>query len=112
VSVTAKVLANTQYAPSGAESGVYTAPTATTTIIDKFTATNITGSAVTLTVKIVPLGQTSGIQHQILVSSVPANSTSDFSVLQNQILSHGDAILLLASTASALVIRASGREVT
>lgn len=111
VTVTAKPLINTKYASSSA-TAEYTVAASTKTIVDKFTVTNVTGSAATLTVQIIPSGESVGTQHTVIGSqSISANTTTDLSSLQNQVLTAGDIVRVAAGTASALVIRMSGREV-
>lgn len=84
-----------------------------TTIIDKFTATNTTGVAATLSVNIIPDGGTASASNLIVdAQSVVANETYTFPELVNHTLAVGDFISTIADTASALTIRASGRVVT
>lgn len=112
MSVEAKTLIPSKYAADSA-SGEYTVPAGKRTIIDKFTATNTDSGAVTVTVHLVPDGGSTGNSNMIIkAKSVAAGATEDLTALQNQILSAGDAIVVLAGSASKMVIRASGREVT
>jgi hypothetical protein len=114
VSILANVLFDAQFA-STSVSILYSAPTspkATRTIIDKFTATNISALAATLQVYLVPSGGTEGSDNQILKdASIAAGATLDASALQNHILKPGDKISVKASAASAINVRASGREI-
>jgi hypothetical protein len=112
MSVTAKALfdAHTAQATDNVE---YTAPTATHTIIDKFTATNITGSSQTLTINLIPSGGSVATANIITNAlSIAAGATVDVTDVKNHILNPGDAISAKCGNASALVIRSSGREVT
>lgn len=112
MSVTAKTLISAKYAASGVNTE-YTAPGATRVILDKFTATNTDSSARTITIHIVPNGGSVGGDNMLISAfSIPANEIKDFSELQNHILNAGDYIAVVASVASKVVIRASGREVT
>lgn len=112
MTVTAKCLLEAKYASDSATTE-YTAPLNTKAIIDKFTATNVDSGAVTITVYIVPSGGTATDSNMIIKAySISAGATQDFSSLQNQILNTGDFISILASVASKMVIRISGREVT
>jgi hypothetical protein len=112
MAILAKPLINAKYAANSATTE-YTSPASTRTIIDKFTVTNITGVAVTLTVHLVPSGGSADNTNKIIDAlSVAANATTDISSLQNQILAAADFISVLASAANSLVIRASGRQVT
>lgn len=110
MTVTAKPLVEAKYAEN-AETTQYTA-TNVRTIIDKFTATNVTGSAAVLTIRIVPSGGTASASNAITYQkSVAAGSTEIFPEVVGQYLSSGDFVSTLAGTASALVIRMSGREI-
>jgi hypothetical protein len=111
MSVTAKCLANSQFAPI-ADTTIYFAPVSTKTIIDKFTATNTDGSTRTLSVNIIPNGGSVGGDNLIVSTiSITAGSTADLTELQNQILNEGDAISVVASLVNAIVVRVSGREI-
>ena len=112
MTVTAKCLLEAKFAASSATTE-YTAPASTKTIIDKFTATNTDSGAVTITIYIVPSGSSATDSNMIVKTySIAAATTHDFSELQNQILNTGDFISVLASTASKMTIRISGREIT
>ena len=111
MTVTAKNLIASKQAANVATTE-YTAPTSTRTIIDKFTATNTTGGAVTLTVYLVPSGQAASSSNKVLDAfSIAANTFLDLPQMQNHVLEAGDFISVLASAATSLTIRASGREV-
>lgn len=110
MSVTATPLFQAQFAPAST-TNVYTSPSQTTTIIDKFTATNITGSSVALTIYIVPSGGSPAASNAILDSfSVTANTTMNLDQYLRHVLAPGDYIAALAATGSAVVIRGSGRQ--
>lgn len=111
--VTAKNLIPAQFANSS-PSTPYTSPADTTTIIDNFMACNTdSGGAHTITVYLVPNGQTALNSNQVIsVLSIAASTTLNLTSMQNQILIPGDQIVVVASSASAIVIRASGRQVT
>ena len=90
----------------------YTA-TNVTAIIDKFTVTNTTGTAATLSVNLVASGGSASSSNLVMdTKSVAANSTYTSPELVGHILTTGSFISTVAGTASALTIRASGREVT
>lgn len=110
VTITAKPLIVAKYAGSSVTTE-YTCPASTKTIVDKFTANNTTGSGVTLAIYIVPTGESYGAQHAVYNATISANTCVDVSQLQNQVLTAGDIVRVTAGTASALVIRMSGREV-
>lgn len=112
MAVVAKPLVNAKFAASSANTE-YTTPASTRTIIDKCTATNTTGGAVTLSVWLIPSGGSRGNSNKIIDAvSVPANTCKDFSELQNQILGTGDTIDILAGSATSINIKVSGREIT
>ena len=91
----------------------YTAPTGVTTIIDKFTATNYDTVVRSITVNLVTSGDTVGNQNKIVVSRVlQPNESYTFPELVGQVLAPGGFISTIASNATGLNIRASGREVT
>ena len=112
MTVTAKALIEAKYASTSATTE-YTAAINTRVIIDKFTATNTDSSAVTLTLYLVPSGGSAGGSNTLLSAySIAAGATLDASMVQNHILNAGDFVSVLASAASKLVIRMSGREIT
>lgn len=83
------------------------------TIIDKFTATNTSAAAVTLSVNLVTAADTAGAQNTISkLKSLAANETYTFPELVGHILNAGDFISTLASAGASVTIRASGRENT
>ena len=105
--VPAKLVENTQTTQ-------YIVPTnATATIIDKFTATNISGSTATISVNLVTGSDTAGNQNLITkTKSLAASEVYTFPELVGQILPSTSFISTIASTASAINMRVSGREVT
>lgn len=112
MTITAKCLYEAAFAPNS-ETTIYTTAPATKALIDKFTGTNTTGSSATLTVKIVPSGGSAGANNTIVsAKALAAGETYGFPELIGQTLNAGDFLSVLAGTASAITIRASGREVT
>ena len=112
MSVTAKALFQPIQAQN-AETSQYAAPAGTRTIIDKFTGTNTTGVAATLTVKLVASGGAAGVTNTIVSSkTLAAGETYTFPEVVGHVLNPGDFISTLAGTAAAITIRASGREVS
>jgi hypothetical protein len=109
--VTAKCLLEAKQAENS-QTTQYTAPTGTRTIIDKLTATNNTASPVTWAVNLVATGGSAGASNLVVSTTVAAGATELCSAAIGQVLSAGDFISTLAGTASALVVRISGREVT
>ncbi len=112
MSVTAKALFGAHFA-AATDTVEYTVPAGTRTIIDKFTATNTDGSTRTVTVNIIPSGGSVGNQNIVTsAQSLTTGQSVDLPEQHNQILNAGDTISVIASVASKVVIRASGREIT
>ena len=90
----------------------YTA-TGVTAIIDKFTATNYSASAATISVNLVTAAVSSGNSNLITkTKTLQASEVYTFPELVGQVLGVGDFISTIAGTASAINMRVSGREVT
>ena len=90
----------------------YTA-TNVSAIIDKFTATNYDTSARTISVNLVTGFDNAGNQNLIVkAKTLLPSETYTFPELVGHILAPGGYISTLASAASAINIRASGREVS
>ncbi len=111
MTVTVTVLVPAQTA-NNTQSTVYTA-TGVTAIIDKFTATNYSGTAATISVNLVTSGGTAGNNDLIVkTKTLQASETYTFPELVGHVLRPSGFISTLAGTASAINIRVSGREVT
>ena len=111
MTVTVKVLIPAKTAESS-QTTQYTASNVTT-IIDKFTATNYSASAATLSVNLVTSGDTAGNQNLITkTKTLQAAEVYTFPELVGQVLIAGGFISTIAGTATTLNIRASGREVS
>jgi hypothetical protein len=99
---TAEATQTTQYTANGV-----------TTIIDKFTATNYSVSAATISVNLVTAAGSATNDNLIVkTKTLQPNETYTFPELVGHMLSPGSFISTIAGTASAVNIRASGREVT
>ena len=84
-----------------------------TTIIDKFTATNYSGSSATISVNLVTATGTASNDNLIIKQrTLAASETNIFPELVGQILPSGGFISTIAGTASAINMRVSGREVS
>lgn len=84
-----------------------------TTIIDKFTATNYSGSAATISVNLVTQLDTASNNNLIVKQrTLAASETYIFPELVGQILPSGAFISTIAGTASAINMRVSGREIS
>jgi hypothetical protein len=111
MTVTVKVLVPAKIAEN-TQTTQYTA-TNVTAIIDKFTATNYSASAATISVNLVTLADTAGNQNLIVKTKTLAPAeTYTFPEIVGQVLAPGGFISTIAGTATAINIRASGREVT
>ena len=111
MAVTTKVLIPAKIAESS-QTTQYTA-TGLTALIDKFTATNYSAVAVTISVNLVTIADTAGNQNLITkTKSLQANETYTFPELVGQVLAPGGFISTIASAATSINIRASGREFT
>ena len=103
--VPAKTVENTQTTQ-------YTANNVTT-IIDKFTATNYSATAATISVNLVTTAGSAGNINLITkTKALQPSEVYTFPELVGQVLNPGDFISTIAGTASAINMRVSGREVT
>ena len=90
----------------------YTA-TNVTTIIDKFTATNYSANAATISVNLVASGGSAGNDNlTVKTKTLQPAETYTFPELVGQVIAAGGFISTIVGTASAINIRASGREIT
>ena len=111
MTVTVKVLIPAKTAESS-QTTQYSASNVTT-IIDKFTATNFSASAATISVNLVTSGDTAGNQNLITkAKTLAASEVYTFPEIVGQVLIAGGFISTIAGTATAINIRASGREVS
>jgi len=112
MTVTAKCLDQASYVPNS-DTLLYTVPASTKAIIDKMSATNTDVGSQTITVYIVPSGQVVGAEYTITsAQSIGAGASVDLTEMKNQILESGDKVYAVASVASKVVSRISGREIT
>ena len=111
MTVTVKVLIPAKTAES-TQTSQYTA-TGVTAIIDKFTATNYSAAAATISVNLVTAaGSASNDNLIVKTKTLQASETYTFPELVGHVLAPSGFISTIAGTASAINIRASGREVT
>lgn len=111
MTVSVKVLIPAKIAESS-QTTQYTA-TGVSAIIDKFTATNYSGSAATLSVNLVTSADTAGNQNLIVkTKTLQAGETYTFPEIVGSALAAGGFISTLASAATSINIRASGREIS
>ena len=102
-------------APKTAEATQVTQYTSTnvSTIIDKFTATNYSAAAATVSVNLVTSGGSAGNDNLIVkAKTLQPSETYTFPEIVGQVLASGGFISTLAGTASAINIRASGRTIS
>ena len=111
MTVVSKPLVTSKYAENS-QTTQYTAAAATRTILDKFTAYNGTSSSVAITINIVANGGSASASNVIAYKSITPSETYTFPEIVGHVLEPGGFVSTLAGSASALVIRASGREVT
>jgi hypothetical protein len=105
VLIPAKIAENTQTTQ-------YTAQNVST-IIDKFTATNYSASAATISINLVTQFDSSGNQNLIIkAKTLLPSETYTFPELVGHVLAPGGFISTIAGTASAINIRSSGREIS
>lgn len=90
----------------------YTATTGARVIIDKFTSTNYTAGALTLTVYLVPSGGSAGNSNLVKVKTLAAGECYTWPEVIGHTLNPQDFIATNASAATSINIRASGRENT
>lgn len=99
---TAEATQTTQYTSTGL-----------TTIIDKFTATNYSALAATISVNLVTGGSATGNDNLIVkTKNLQPGETYTFPEIVGQALASGGFISTIAGTASSINIRASGRTIT
>lgn len=111
MTVTAKVLVPAKTVEAS-QTRQYTAANVTT-IIDKFTATNYSASAATISVNLVTASGTAGDDNLITKArTLQPSEVYTFPELVGQVLSPSAFISTIAGTASAINIRVSGREIT
>ena len=111
MTVTVKVLVPAKTVEN-AQTTQYTA-TGVTTIIDKFTATNYSAAAATISVNLVTVAGSAGNSNLITkTKTLQPSEFYTFPELVGQVLGVGDFISTIAGTASAINMRVSGREVT
>lgn len=98
----AESVQTTQYTSTGA-----------TTIIDKFTATNYSAAAATISINLVTYTYGTGNDNLIVKThTIQPGMTYTFPEIVGFALGSGDYISTLAGTASSINIRASGRVIT
>ena len=111
MTVTVKVLIPAKTAENS-QTTQYTASNVTT-IIDKFTATNYSASAATISINLVTAAGSAGNDNLITkTKTLQPAEVYTFPEIVGQVLATSGFISTIAGTASAINIRASGREVS
>jgi hypothetical protein len=111
MTVTVKVLVPAKTAEN-TQTTQYTA-VGVTAIIDKFTATNYSATAATISVNLVTAAGSAGNDNLIVkTKTLQPSETYTFPELVGHVLALSGFISTIAGTASAINIRVSGREVT
>lgn len=111
MAVTPKVLIPAKQAEN-AQTTQYTA-TAVRAIIDKFTVTNTSAGNVSISVNLVTLAGAAGASNLIIdTRTLVPDETYTCPELVGHVLEDGGFISTLASAATSLTIRASGREIS
>lgn len=110
MAVTPATLIESKYAENS-QTTQYTS-TNVKTLIDKFTVTNATAAAATFAVNLVVSAGTAAAGNVNLSRPILAGKSDQCPELVGHALEPGGFISTLAGTASALVIRASGRQVS
>lgn len=111
MTVTVKPLIPAKQAET-AQATQYAAPAGMRTIVDKFTGTNTSGAAATLSVNVITSGGAAGDANLIVkTKTLQPGETYTFPEIVGQVLGPGDSISTLASAAG-ITVRASGREVS
>lgn len=111
MTVIAKALVEGQIIPN-ADTTVYTAPLSVTTIIDKLTCANYDSVARVITISIVASGGSVGNAYYIAKRTLAATETYTWPEVVGQILNTGDFVSAIASNATGVNLRMSGREIT
>jgi hypothetical protein len=108
--VTSRPLILAKYAAT-TDTSEYTASNVRT-IIDKFTAYNSDASARVLTLHLVPSGGTADATNLIEATSIAAGATYSSPHVVGHTLENGGVLTVKADSASKVVVRATGREVS
>ena len=111
MAVTPKVLIPPKQAEN-AQTAQYTA-NGVKAIIDKFTVTNTSAGNVSISVNLVRVTTSAGVSNLVIdTRSIAPDETYTCPELIGHVLEAGDFISTLASAATSLTIRCSGREVS
>ena len=103
-----KILRST-YLPITTEAAQYTVAAGQSVKVATASITNVTATAVTVSISLCPTGGSLDGTHRVVSSySLPANDTLELGMLKGAMLGPGDIIGGLAGTASAVVLVVTG----
>lgn len=111
MAVVAKALVQGQIIPN-ANTTVYTAPLAVTTILDKVTATNYDSVVREMTISIVPAGGSVSDAYYVAKHTFQPKETYTWPEIVGQVLNQENFVSIIASNNTGLNVRISGREIT
>jgi len=113
MTVTARCVVESKYIET-AETTQYTAPVGVRFIIDKVTIAAPAATTTSVTLKVVPAAGTAGASNVVMQAKTMTASDPTYTCpeLVGHILNPGDFISAIATVASSVVFRMSGREVT
>jgi hypothetical protein len=97
--------------PATGGATLYTVPASTTTIVKQVVIANTSGSAATVSLRLVPSGGTAGVANSLAEAvSIGANSTQTLDL--SQVMATGDFLQALQGTSGAITLTISGVEKT
>lgn len=113
MSATPIVLFDTQYAPD-TDTAMFTSPgEGSGTIVDKLSAYNSDSVTRTVTVRVVPSGETpTGTDFTVVTKQIAAGSTYLFPEVVGQLINADGALYVQASAPGVIVMRCNGRNYT
>jgi hypothetical protein len=98
-----KILAGSQVAAATTDTTVYTVPASSAVKVATFSLTNVTGSAVTVSVSVVPSGGSVDGTHKVLSAySLAAGDSTKVTEVEGALLDTGVFISINASAATAI----------
>jgi hypothetical protein len=102
-SLLGKILASGQVAAASTNTTIYTVPANSAVKVATFSLTNVTGSAVVVSVSVVPSGGTVDGTHKIVSSySLAANDTTKITEIEGAMLDAGAFVSVNASAVTAI----------
>jgi hypothetical protein len=112
MSVNSRVIIPAKIAEA-AQTTQYTSGAGMWTLIDKFTATNYSAVAATLSVNLPTVGDAAGNQNLVVkTKSLAAGETYTFPEIVGHVLGPGDFISTIAGAAGSVSVLSTGRQIT